>query len=112
MAASKISGLILAVFIRSQSYDFDAITHAGLKLHLGFFNIRSVAKFQKIEEGSFGVFKKFSKKVSKPKRGEKTHNAEKVKKDLSDWECFQEKLALTHRFKTRTLCAEKQASYH
>ena len=45
---------------------------------LRFLNIHSVAKFQKIEGGLFGVFnEKFSKKKTK---NEKSHSAEKSEK--------------------------------
>ena len=47
---------------------------------LGFFNIHSVAKHQKIEGGPFEDFKKFRKNsLTKPKKGRgKSHSAEKL----------------------------------
>ena len=48
---------------------------------LVFFNIRPVAKYQKIEVGPFGDIKEFRENVSKPKKGRvKSHSAEKLKK--------------------------------
>ena len=36
---------------------------------LGFFNIRSVAKYQKMKEDPLGTLKKFRKKVSQSRKG-------------------------------------------
>ena len=61
--------------------DFEKFSKKPKKINspLGFFNIRSVAKYQKkLKGGPFGELKNFRKKVTKPKRGE-SHSVEKVK---------------------------------
>ena len=76
---------------------------------LGFFNIRSVTKYQnKLKGGPFEDIKNFSKKVKAEKR-EESHSAEKVRSF-----CFGilvKKISAYSRVRTQTLWVEKQASY-
>ena len=78
---------------------------------LGFFNIRSVAKYQnKLKGGPFEDIKKFSKKsLTKPKKREESHSAESENLLLRNT-C--KKISTYSRVGTRTLRVEKQASYH
>ena len=74
---------------------------------LGFFNIRSLAKYQKIERTLWGHLKNFEKKSHK---AEKPHSAEKSQNLLLRKTC--KKISAYRRVRTRNLWVEKQASYH
>ena len=78
---------------------------------LGFFNICSVAKYQKkLKGGSFGDIKTFEKKSHKAEKRVESHSAEKLRTF-----CFGilvKKIGAYARVRTRTLWAERQASHH
>ena len=75
-----------------------------------FFNVRSVAKYQKNEGRTLGDIKKFSKiSLKKPKRGRGVSLSKKVR--IFCFENFVKKISAYARVRTRTLWVEKQASY-
>ena len=81
---------------------------------LGFFNIRSLAKYQKIERRTlWGHLKNFEKKSHKAEKkshkAEKPHSAEKSQNLLLRNTC--KKISAYPRVRTRNLWVEKQASY-